>query len=72
MVKPLCHGSAYSHSLSLDQPPLLPLPTVVIGKRDISMEAHSVQDLEALSDAVLLWDVRDKATAEQSARRASP
>ena len=49
----------------------LPLPMVVIGKRDISMEAHSVQDLEALPDAVLLWDVRDKATAEESARRAS-
>lgn len=43
---------------------------VVIGNRDVSMEAHSVQDREALSDAIVLWDIRDKAAAEESTREA--
>lgn len=63
-----CHGLARDHGPSLDQATLPPLPTVVIGNQDASMEAHRVQDLEALSDAVLLWDIRDGATAEESAR----
>ena len=45
---------------------------MVIGKRDLSMEANSVQDLEALSDALLLWDVRDTATARERASEADP
>ena len=60
-----CHGSASGHRSSLDQAVIPPLPTVMIGKRDVSMEAHSVQDLEALSDAFLLWDVRDTARQER-------
>ena len=53
---------------SAKPPDLPPLPTVVIGKRDLSLGAHSVQDLGALADAVLLWDIRDTATARESAR----
>ena len=34
------------------------LPTVAIGKHDLSFEAHSIQDLDALADAELLRDVR--------------
>ena len=34
------------------------LPTVAIGKHDLSFESHSVQDLHALADAELLWDVQ--------------
>ena len=44
------------------------LPTVVIGKRDLSLEAHSVQDLEALADARLLWDLRSEETADRGKR----
>ena len=33
-----------------------------IGKRDLTLEARSVQDLRALSDVELLWDTRDDAT----------
>jgi len=32
------------------------------------MEADSVQDLEALADALLLWDQRDKAASRQAAQ----
>ena len=30
------------------------------------MEAHSIQDLEELADVAMLWDVRDRDTAEES------
>lgn len=38
------------------------------------MEENGVQDLEALADVLLLWDLRNKASAEESARerRANP
>ena len=64
-----CHGLARDHSPSLGQDTSPFLPTVVIGNQDVSMEAHSVQDLEALSGAVLLWDIRDGATAEKARGR---
>ena len=35
-------------------PPIARLPTVAIGKHDLSFELHSIQDLNALADAVLL------------------
>lgn len=60
------HGLARDHTPPFDQPGSPRLPTVEIGKRDLSLEAHSVQDLEAVADVPLLWDVRDKATAEES------
>ena len=36
------------------------LPTVAIGKHDLSFESHSIQDLDALADVKLLRDVRGK------------
>ena len=39
---------------------------IEIGQRDVSLEAHSIQDLEELADVAMLWDVRDRATAEES------
>ena len=33
------------------------LPMVAIGKYDLSFESHSIQDLNALADVELLWDV---------------
>ena len=44
------------------------LPTIVIGPRDLTFEARSMQDLEALADALLLWDQRDKATSREAAQ----
>ena len=58
---------AMGHGLSLDGKVPVPtpaarsiakLPTVAIGKHDLSFESHSIQDLDALADAELLWDVR--------------
>ena len=62
---------AMGHALSLDDkthvttPAATPaamfiakLPTVTIGKHDLSFESHSIQDLDALADVELLWDVR--------------
>ena len=42
------------------------MPTIAVGNRDVSLEAHSVQDLEELADVSMLWDVRDRATAAES------
>ena len=41
------------------------MPTIEVGNRDVSLEAHSIQDLEELADVAMLWDVRDRATAEE-------
>ena len=65
-VLPECHGPARDHASSLDQPAIPRLPTIEIGKRDVSLEAHSIQDLEELADVAMLWDIRDRATAEES------
>ena len=61
-----CHGPAQDHASSPGQPAIPRLPTIEIGKRDVSLEAHSIQDLEELADVAMLWDVRDRATAEES------
>ena len=61
-----CHGLARGHALSLGQPTIPRLPTIEVGKRDVSLEAHSIQDLEELADVAVLWDVRDRATAVES------
>ena len=34
------------------------LPTVAIGKHDLSFESHSIQDYDVLGYVELLWDVR--------------
>ena len=41
------------------------LPTVAIGKHDLSFESHSIQDLDALADVELLWDVRGEGAKTQ-------
>ena len=61
-----CHGLARDRVSSLDQPAIPRLPTIEIGRRDVSLEAHSIQDLEELADVATLWDIRDRATAEES------
>ena len=61
-----CHGPAQGHALSLGQPAIPRMPTIEVGKRDVSLEAHSIQDVEELADVVMLWDVRDRATAEEN------
>ena len=38
--------------------PIARLPTVAIGKHDLSFESHSIQDLDALEDVELCWNVR--------------
>ena len=38
--------------------PIPKLPTVAIGKHDLSFESHSIQDLDVLAEVELLWDVR--------------
>ena len=35
-----------------------PLPIITLGKRELTFEPHSTQDLEALGDVGLLWDAR--------------
>ena len=62
----ICHGPARGHALALGQPAIPRFPTVEVGNRDVSLEAHSIQDLEELADVAMLWDVRDRATAVES------
>ena len=62
---PACHGPARGHAPSLGQPAIPRLPTIEVGNRDVSPQAHSIQDLEELADVAMLWDVRDRATAEE-------
>ena len=45
------------------------LPTVAIGKHDLSFESHSIQDLDALADAELLWDVRGEGAETRQRER---
>ena len=55
------HGSSLDDKTPITTPAataIAKLPTVVIGKHDLSFESHSIQDLNALADVELLWDVR--------------
>ena len=59
------HGSSLDDKTPVTTPATTPaatsiakLPTVAIGKHDLSFESHSLQDLDALVDVELLWDVR--------------
>ena len=45
------------------------LPTVAIGKHDLSFESHSIQDLDALADGELLWDVRGEGAETRKRER---
>jgi hypothetical protein len=59
-------GGGYCHGQDPEHQPPPRLPTIIIGKRDLTMEAHSVQDLEALADVLLLWDQRDEVAAKEA------
>ena len=63
------HGSSLDDKAPVTTPPATPaatptatpiakLPTIGIGKHELSFESHSIQDLNALADVKLLWDVR--------------
>ena len=41
------------------------LPTEAIGKHDLSFELRSIQDLDALLDTEVLWDVRGELAQTQ-------
>ena len=50
------HGSSLDDKAPITTP-IAKLPTVAIAKHDLSFESHSIQDLDALEDVELLWDV---------------
>ena len=59
------HGSSLDDKTPAATPAAMSiakLPTVAIGKHDLSFESHrraaSIQDLDARADIELLWDVR--------------
>ena len=55
------HGSSLDDKTPVTTPAAMSiakLPTVAIGKHDLLIESHSIQDLDALADVELLWDVR--------------
>ena len=55
------HGSSLDDTTPVTTPAatsIAKLPTVAIGKHDLSFESHSIQNLDALADVELLWDVR--------------
>ena len=77
----MCHGSSLDDDKAPATTPvatpaatpaatsIAKLPTVGIGKHDLSFEAHSMQDLDALADAELLRDVRGKGGETRQKKR---
>ena len=68
------HGSSLGGRAPVTTPAatsIAKLPTVAIGKHDLSFESHSIQDLDALADASaeLLWDVRGEGAATRQRER---
>ena len=69
-----CHGSALgygrppaatpatthatTHATTRAATPTVTLQIVAVGRHDLSFEAYSIQDLEALADTKLLQDIR--------------
>ena len=49
--------------------PIPKLPMVAIVKHDLSFDSHSIQDLDALADVELLWDVRGEGTETRQRER---
>ena len=45
------------------------LPTVAIGKHDLSFESQSIQDLDTIADVKLLWDVRGEGAETRQRER---
>ena len=70
------HGSSLDDKTPVTTPAATPaatsiakLPTVAIGKHDLSFESHSIQDLDALADVELLWDVRGEGAETRQRER---
>ena len=74
------HGSSLDDKAPVTTPATTPaatpaamsiakFPTVAIGKHDLSFESHSIQDLDALADAELLWDVRGEGAETRKRER---
>ena len=45
------------------------LPMVAIGKHELSFQSDSIQDLDALADVALLWDVRGEGAKTRQRER---
>ena len=76
----MCHGSSLDDRAPVTTPaatrtakpaatPIAKLPMVAIGKHDLSLESHSIQDLDALADVELLWDVRGEGAETRQRER---
>ena len=72
----MSHGSSLDDKAPVTTPATTPaatsipkLPTVAIGKHDLLFESHSIQDLGALADAELLWDVRGEGAETRQRER---
>ena len=66
------HGSSLDDKTPVTTPAatsIAKLPTVAIGKHDLSFESHSIQDLDALADVELLWDVRGEGAETRQRER---
>ena len=72
------HGSSLDDKAPVTTPAATPaatsiakLPTVAIGKHDLSFESHSIQDLDTvtLADVELLWDVRGEGAETRHRKR---
>ena len=72
-----CHGSALgdgkspaaTHATTYATTPATALLIVAIGRHDLSFEAHSIQDLEALADTESLRDIRTASVHGTAAER---
>ena len=74
------HGSSLDDKAPVTTPAATPaatsaatsiakLPTVAIGKHDLLFESHSIQDLDALADVEMLWDVRGEGAETRQRER---
>ena len=70
------HGSSLDDKAPVTTPAATPattsiakLPTVAIGKHNLSFKLHSIQDLDALADVELLWDVRGEGAETRQRER---
>ena len=60
-LRPGSHGT---HSSTLPATLPIAIPTVVVGRHDLSLKANGMQDLEELADVKLLGDIRSEGVRE--------
>ena len=66
------HGSSLGGRAPVTMPAAMSiakLPTVAIGKHDLPCESHRIQDLDALADVELLWDVQGEGAETRQRER---